>query len=114
MESGHLLKEEIKIGKKLTVLSLVVLAALVLVFSGWLKSLPGMDLRMAITLLGLLFVPGILIVCFMPETKDQPLPSMPPTFNLPPVPLTLPMSALTAISTLTTPMARPPDQSINL
>jgi MFS family permease len=50
------------------------LAALVLVFSGWLKSLPGMDLRLAVTLLGLLFIPGILIVSFLPETKDRPLP----------------------------------------
>jgi MFS family permease len=50
------------------------LAASVLLFSGWLKSLPGMDLRLAITLLGLLFIPGILIVWFLPETKDQPLP----------------------------------------
>ncbi len=50
------------------------LAASVLLFSGWLKSLPGVDLRLAITLLGLLFLPGILIVSFLPETKDQPLP----------------------------------------
>lgn len=50
------------------------LAASVLLFSGWLKSLPGVDLRLAITLLGLLFIPGILIVSFLPETKDQPLP----------------------------------------
>ena len=50
------------------------LAALVLVFSGWLKSLPGMDLRLAVTLLGLLFIPGILIVSYLPETKDRPLP----------------------------------------
>jgi hypothetical protein len=50
------------------------LAAPVLVFSGWLKALPGVDLRLAITLLGLIFVPGILIVSFLPETKDQPLP----------------------------------------
>lgn len=50
------------------------LAASVLLFSGWLKSLPGMDLRLAITLLGLLFIPGILIVACLPETKDQPLP----------------------------------------
>jgi len=50
------------------------LAAPMLVFSGWLKSLPGMDLRLAITLLGLLFLPGILIVSFLPETKDRPLP----------------------------------------
>ncbi len=50
------------------------LAATVLLFSGWLKSLPGLDLRLAITLLGLLFIPGILIVSFLPETKDRPLP----------------------------------------
>jgi MFS family permease len=50
------------------------LAAFVLVFSGWLKSQPGMDLRLAITLLGLLFLPGILIVAFLPETNNQPLP----------------------------------------
>ncbi len=49
-------------------------AASVLLFSGWLKSLPGMDLRLAITLLGLLFILGILIVFWLPETKDQPLP----------------------------------------
>jgi MFS family permease len=50
------------------------LAAPMLVFSGWLKSLPGMDLRLAVTLLGLLFLPGILIVFFLPETKGRPLP----------------------------------------
>lgn len=49
-------------------------AASVLFFSGWLKSLPGMDLRLAITLLGLLFIPGILIVLLLPETRNQPLP----------------------------------------
>ncbi len=49
-------------------------AASVLVVSGWLKSLPGMDLRLAITLLGLLFPLGVLIVLFLPETKGQPLP----------------------------------------
>jgi hypothetical protein len=50
------------------------LAATVLLFSGWLKALPGVNLRLAITLLGLLFLLGILIVSLMPETKDQPLP----------------------------------------
>ncbi len=50
------------------------LAAPVLLFSGWLKGLPGVDLRLAITLLGLLFLLGILIISFLPETKDQPLP----------------------------------------
>lgn len=50
------------------------LAAPVLIFSGWLKSLPGVDLQLAITLMGLLFVLGILVVTLLPETKDQPLP----------------------------------------
>lgn len=49
-------------------------AASVLVASGWLKSLPGMDLRLAITLLGLLFLLGVAIMFFLPETKGQPLP----------------------------------------
>ncbi|MBU6398996.1 MAG: MFS transporter [Verrucomicrobia bacterium] len=51
-----------------------ILAAPILWFSGWLKSLPGMDLRLAITLLSLMFALGIVIVLFMPETKGQPLP----------------------------------------
>ena len=51
-----------------------ILAASVLVLSGALKSLPGMDLRLAMTLLSLLFPLGVLVIRFMPETKDQPLP----------------------------------------
>ena len=50
------------------------LASPVLIFSGWLKALPGMNLQLAITLMGLLFVIGIVVVLFLPETKDQPLP----------------------------------------
>ena len=34
----------------------------------------GMDLRLAVTLLGGLFLLGALIVCFLPETKGRPLP----------------------------------------
>ena len=49
-------------------------AASVLFFSGWLKAQPDMDLRLAITLLGLLFLLGLVVVRFLPETKDQPLP----------------------------------------
>jgi hypothetical protein len=49
-------------------------AAPILLFSGWLKSQPEMDLRLAVTLLSLLFIPGILLVALLPETKDQPLP----------------------------------------
>jgi MFS family permease len=51
-----------------------VVAASVLVLSGWLKALPGMDLRLAVTLLSGLFLPGVALVGFLPETKDQPLP----------------------------------------
>jgi len=49
-------------------------AASVLYLSGQLKALPGMDLRFAVTLLSSLALVGILLVCLMPETKDQPLP----------------------------------------
>jgi MFS family permease len=51
-----------------------VLAAPVLVFSGWLKSLPGVNLHLAITLMNLLFLFGIGVVLLLPETKDRPLP----------------------------------------
>jgi MFS family permease len=51
-----------------------VVAASVLVFSGWLKALPGMDLRLAVTILGSLFLLGVLCVAFLPETKGQALP----------------------------------------
>jgi MFS family permease len=49
-------------------------AATMLFFSGWLKAQPGMDLRAAISVLGCLFLLGLIIVRFLPETKDQPLP----------------------------------------
>jgi MFS family permease len=49
-------------------------AASMLFFSGWLKARPGMELRMAISLLGLLFLLGLVVISFLPETKDQPLP----------------------------------------
>jgi MFS family permease len=51
-----------------------IVAASVLVLSGWLKALPGMDLRLAMTLLALLFPLGLVVILFLPETKDQPLP----------------------------------------
>lgn len=50
------------------------LASGMLIFSGWLKALPGMDLRLAIVLMALLFPIGIIVVSFLPETKGQPLP----------------------------------------
>jgi len=50
------------------------LAASYLYFSGWLKGLPGMDLRVAVACLGLIFIPGMLVLWFLPETKGQALP----------------------------------------
>jgi len=49
-------------------------AASMLFFSAWLKSQPGMELRLAISLLGLLFLLGLVVVRFLPETKGQALP----------------------------------------
>ena len=50
------------------------LAAPILLFSAWIKSQPDFDLRMAVTALSSLFLLGFFIICFMPETKDRPLP----------------------------------------
>jgi hypothetical protein len=50
------------------------LAAPMLWLSGWIKGLPHVDLRLAISLLSLLFLVGILLLCFLPETKGRPLP----------------------------------------
>jgi MFS family permease len=49
-------------------------AASMLFFSAWLKSQPGMDIRFAVSLLSGLFLLGVVVVCFLPETKDKPLP----------------------------------------
>jgi MFS family permease len=49
-------------------------AATMMFLSSWLKSRPWLDLRAAISLLGLLFLLGIVVIAFLPETKDQPLP----------------------------------------
>lgn len=49
-------------------------AASMLFFSGWLKAREGMDLRLAISLLGFSFLLGLIVIRFLPETKDQPLP----------------------------------------
>lgn len=50
------------------------LAAGILVFSGWLKSQPNVDLRWAVTGLSWLFLAGILIAALLPETRSQQLP----------------------------------------
>jgi len=51
-----------------------IVSAGALVFAGWLKGLPGMDLRLAVTLLALIFLLGLVVLKFLPETKGQPLP----------------------------------------
>lgn len=51
-----------------------VLAVPVLFFSGWLKASEGMDLRVAVTSLSVLFLLGIVTVLFLPETRGQELP----------------------------------------
>lgn len=50
------------------------LAVPVLFFSGWLKAQEGMDLRLAVTSLSLLFLLGVVIILFLPETRGQELP----------------------------------------
>jgi MFS family permease len=50
------------------------LAASVLLLSAWLKGQPGIDLRLAVTILAGLFAVGIGLVWLMPETRGQPLP----------------------------------------
>jgi hypothetical protein len=42
-------------------------------FSAWLKARPGMDLRTAVSLLGMIYVAGIVVVLLMPETKGMAL-----------------------------------------
>jgi MFS family permease len=49
-------------------------AAPLLWASGWLKGLPGVDLRLAVTILGSLFLVGAMLLLFLPETKGRPLP----------------------------------------
>jgi MFS family permease len=49
-------------------------AATMLFFSSWLKGHSGLELRAAISLLGLLFLLGLIVMAFLPETKDQSLP----------------------------------------
>lgn len=49
-------------------------AAPILWLSGMLKGLPGMDLRHAVMILSSLFLVGLVLLIFLPETKGRPLP----------------------------------------
>ena len=51
-----------------------VLAVPVLFFSGWLKAREGMELSVAVSSLGVLFLLGAALMLFLPETKGQELP----------------------------------------
>jgi MFS family permease len=51
-----------------------ILAGPLLWLSGELKSRPGVDLRLSLTILGGLFLLGALVLLFLPETKGKPLP----------------------------------------
>jgi MFS family permease len=50
------------------------LAAPILWLSGLIKGLPGMDLRHAVLILSSLFLVGLVLLIFLPETKGKPLP----------------------------------------
>jgi MFS family permease len=50
------------------------IAAPILAISSVLKSLPGVDIRLAMTMLSSLFLLGLVIIWFLPETKGKPLP----------------------------------------
>ena len=50
------------------------LAAPILWFSGSLKAMPGVSLPSAVTLLSTLFIVGLVLLVFLPETKGKPLP----------------------------------------
>ena len=50
------------------------LAAPILVLSAQIKSVPGLDLRKAVCMLSLLFLVGLVLLIFLPETKGKPLP----------------------------------------
>lgn len=49
-------------------------AAPILWLSGVLKGFPGMDLRYAVMILSSLFVVGLVLLLFLPETRGKPLP----------------------------------------
>ncbi len=50
------------------------LASPMVIVSGWLRSRPDIDLRMAISLMAGLFLFGLVFIAFLPETKGKPLP----------------------------------------
>lgn len=51
-----------------------VLGALVMALSAWLKADSGMDYRLAVSTLAALFLVGVIVMFFLPETNKQELP----------------------------------------
>jgi len=45
-----------------------------LILSGMVKAMEGLDTRQALTLLSTTFLLGLVVVAFLPETKGQDLP----------------------------------------
>ena len=52
------------------------LAAPILWASAELKAIPGVDLRLAVTILATLYLVGAVLLLFLPETKGRPLPDV--------------------------------------
>src|SRR5262249_44052685 len=57
-------------------------AATLLILSGWLKARPGVDLSLALSILSGLFLWGVVLVWFLPETTGRPLPEDDPEGGL--------------------------------
>lgn len=51
-----------------------IVAAVMLPLAGFVKGLPGMTIQTALTLLATTYLLGLVVLLFLPETKDRPLP----------------------------------------
>ena len=51
-----------------------IIAAPMLILSGFVKAIPGLDIREALCILATTFLLGLLVIAFLPETKGQELP----------------------------------------
>jgi hypothetical protein len=51
-----------------------IVAAVMLPVAGYLKGPSGLDLPVALSLLALTYLLGLIVLLFLPETRNQPLP----------------------------------------
>ena len=51
-----------------------IVAAPMLLLSGYVKAMDSLDIRQAISLLATTFLLGVVVIVFLPETKGQDLP----------------------------------------